>query len=280
MSLAFAAAFTSGSGWLMRLLDLFGGATLPALMQSASLVLLTTLMCTLTLLRFFPAQRQQAEVFAGGLAAFEVFNLALGLFGVGFTSPLLAVCTLGMFVLATDHLLYGRLLDAFGLWRPLSARHSFTVRATPHAGWNAVVPRPDTVSTHWIGALSAVTPTREPDVCVARYRLGDGTVLHKSLTTLAESHPEHVRYHFEPEADDDESRYGAGFYEAWFQAVDEETTEVTLLCEYTALRLRTALQLYFDDWLGSEADAIQAFVEQRPDTSMHARLWRDVLRQA
>lgn len=275
---ALALGLISGTGWITAIIGFFGNG-LSATLQGSAWIILTVFLLLMAILRMAPAQRQQTEVVAAGLAVFETFHLALTMFGVTFASPILAICTFGLAVLLVDHVIYGRLLDALGFWKALSSRVDFEVSATPNAAWNAIVPRPDTVGTHWIGALTAVTPTREPDTFVARYRLGDGTILHKTLTTLSEEHPMHIRYHFEPEADDEESRYGAGFFEVWFNELDEDLTQVGMQCEYASLRLRTAAQLWLDDWLGSEADAIQAFIERRPDTSIHARLWRDVLRQ-
>ncbi|MEM6609596.1 MAG: hypothetical protein AAF689_13550 [Pseudomonadota bacterium] len=281
-TVALLVGFIGQAGWLMRLMYAFGGPSFLTGLQTAATVLTAGFMIMLIVLRFAPAQRQQCEVIAGSTLIFELFNFALGWIGAPFASPLLAVCAFVLLCLFVDHVVYGRTLDLFGPWRPLAASHSFAVKATPNAAWNAIVPRPDTVSTHWIGALTEVSHTREPDVFVARYRLGDGTILQKSLTVLAEEHPVHMRYHFEPEADDDESRFGSGFYEVWLDPQDDghEVTQITITCEYTALRTRTALLLWFDDWLGSEGDAIAAFIERRPDRSLHTRLWGEVLRQA
>ncbi|MBF9036843.1 hypothetical protein HKCCE2091_21625 [Rhodobacterales bacterium HKCCE2091] len=268
------------SGLLDRLASFFPGPFLLSHLQAGVAVMVIAFLAMAIVLRYAPAQRQQCEVLSGATVAFEGVNFALNLAGMPFSSPLLAVCTFVLIALAIDRVAYGQTFDWVGIWRPLSSSYSFEVQATPHAAWNAILPRPDTVGTHWIGALTDVTPTREADVFIARYRLGDGTILQKTLTTLTEEHPVHMRYHFEPEADDDDARYGSGFYEVWLDPVDETTTQVTLSCEYTALRARTALLLWLDDWLGSEADAIQAYIEHRPDRSLHTLLWGDVLRQA
>lgn len=271
--------FVGQSGWLYHLMGAFGGPSIATAFQTSATVLIIAYIAMLITLRVAPAQRQQCEIFAGASILFQFINFALGAMGAPFSSPLLAVCSFVLVALALDHVIYGRALDILGLWRPLDAKHSFRVEATPHAAWNAIVPRPDTVPTHWIGALTEVTQTREADVYVARYRLGDGTVLHKTLTVLSQDHPHHMRYHFEPETDTDESRYGAGFYEVWIDDQENGIAEVTISCEYTALRLRTALMLWLDDWLGSEGDAIAAFIERRPDRSLHTKLWGEVLRQ-
>ncbi|MBF9029840.1 hypothetical protein HKCCE3408_05480 [Rhodobacterales bacterium HKCCE3408] len=278
--LALAFGLIGQGGLVMRLAGLFGGPTILAVIQATFALILTALSAVLFVLRHLPRQRQQCEVLAGALLIFEAINLVLNIAGAPFATPLLAVCAFILLAIAIDGLVYGTLLDFLGLWRPLASQVTFTVAATPNAAWNAIVPRPETVATHWIGALSDVSQTREPDVLVARYRLGDGTVLQKTLTILSDNHPTHMRYHFEPETDEDEGRFGSGFYEVWLDPIEDEVTEVTLACEYTALRLRVALLLWLDDWLGSEADAIEAFIERRPDTSLHGRLWRDVLRQA
>ncbi|MEM9317526.1 MAG: hypothetical protein AAGA70_00780 [Pseudomonadota bacterium] len=268
------------ANWAVRLTDAFGAPGILAMLQTAATVLTLAFMAILMVLRFAPAQRQQCEIIAGTTLAFEFVNFGLAWLGAPFSSPLLAVCAFVVLALALDHVIYGRALDIFGLWRPLSGTENFTVEATPNAAWNAIVPRPDTVSTHWIGALTEVAATREPDVFLARYRLGDGTVLQKSLTILESEHPRHTRYHFETESDEDASRFGAGFYEVSLESAETGETQIRISCEYTALRIRTALLLWLDDWLGSEVDAIGAFIERRPDNSLHARLWGDVLRQA
>lgn len=272
--------FIGQSGWLYVLMDAFGGQGLVSGIQAAATVLLASFLATLVTLRFAPSQRQQCEIIAGSAIVFQIVSLVLASSGMPFSSPLLAVCGFVLVVIVLDNLVYGNLLDFMGLWRPLAAKHRFGVEAPPHAAWNAIVPRPDTVSTHWIRALTEVTQTHEADVYRARYRLGDGTILQKTLTVLAQDHPHHMRYHFEPEADSEESRFGAGFYEVRINALADGVTEVTVLCEYTALRSRTALMLWLDDWLGSEGDAISAFIEQRPDRGLHTRLWGEVLRQA
>ncbi len=271
--------FIGQSGWLHALMHAFGGPGILTALQAAATVIITSYIAILITLRFAPAQRQQCEIIAATAVVFQILNFLLAAFGAPFSSPLLAVCSFVLVAMAVDHLVYGRVLDMFGLWRPLAARHSFSVGATQHAAWNAIVPRPDTVSTHWIGALTEVVQTREADVFLARYRLGDGTILQKSLTVLAQDHPNHMRYHFEPETDGEESRFGAGFYEVWLDPNEDGTTEVTIACEYTALRTRVALLLWLDDWLGSEGDAIAAYIERRPDRSLHTRLWGEVLRQ-
>lgn len=271
--------FIGQSGWLYRLMDAFGGPSVVTAFQTAATVLISAFIATLVTLRFAPTQRQQCEVIAAAAIVFQFLNFTLSSTGVPFSSPLLAVCGFVLVAMAIDHIVYGRVLDFLGIWRPLASEHHFRVEAAPHVAWNSIVPRPDTVSTHWIGALTEVTQTREADVYTARYRLGDGTILQKTLTVLAQDHPHHMRYHFEPEADTDESRFGAGFYEVWLDAQEDGSTDVTVSCEYTALRARTALMLWLDDWLGSEGDAIAAYIEQRPDPSLHTKLWGEVLRQ-
>lgn len=278
--LALLAGFIGQAGWLVRMTAALGGPGLIAGVKAFFVILMIAVLAMLVILRAAPAMRRQCEVVAAGTLVFEFFNFAINAAGAPFSSPLLGMCAFVLTVIAIDRVVYGSVLDPFGFWRPLSATHTFSVRATPNAAWNAIVPRPDTVGTHWIGALTEVSPTRERDVYIARYRLGDGTILQKTLTSLSDDHPSHMRYHFEPEADDDESRFGSGFYEVWLDPIDENLTQVTIACEYTALRTRTALQLWFDDWLGSEGDAIAAFVERRRDRSLHTLLWGEVLRQA
>ena len=271
--------FIGGSGWLYALMQAFGGPNIITGAQTAATVLITSYIAVLITLRFAPAQRQQCEVIAGAAVIFQLLSFLLSALNSPFSSPLLAVCGFVLVAMAIDHLAYGRAIDFLGLWRPLSAQHEFVVEATQHAAWNAIVPRPETVSTHWIGALTEVVHTREPDVTIARYRLGDGTILQKTLTVLAQDHPTHMRYHFEPEGEGEESRFGAGFFEVWIDPMDDGRTRVSISCEYTALRLRTALLLWLDNWLGSEGDAIAAYIERRPDRSLHTKLWGEVLRQ-
>ena len=278
--LALLVGFAGQSGWLVSLMHAFGGPGLLSGLQAAATILIMSYIAVLITLRMAPAQRQQCEVIAAAAIVFQLASFGLTALGAPFSSPLLAVCSFVLVAMAIDHLVYGRTLDFLGLWRPLAAIHEFTVEATSHAAWNAIVPRPETVSSHWIGALTEVQQTREPDVTIARYRLGDGTILQKSLTVLAQDHPTHMRYHFEPETDSDENRFGAGFYEVWLTDQDDGSTHVTVSCEYTALRLRTALLLWLDDWLGSEGDAIAAYIERRPDRGLHTKLWGEVLRQA
>jgi len=278
--LALIVGFIGQSGWLMRLMQAFGGPGIIPALQTAATILITSYIATLITLRFAPAQRQQCEVIAATAVVFQFVSFILAAIGAPFSAPLLAVCGFVIVAIVIDSLVYGRALDRLGIWRAISAEHKFSVDATPHAAWNAIVPRPDTVSTHWIGALTEVAQTREADVFIARYRLGDGTVLQKALTMLEEEHPTHIRYHFEPETDDGENRFGSGFYEVWLDPQDDGTTDVSVSCEYTALRARTALLLWLDDWLGSEGDAIAAFIERRPDRSLHTKLWGEVLRQA
>lgn len=279
-TLTLIAAWMGGSAWMLHLAQQLGDPGLLTMLRVSGILLCASFILMVSVLRFAPAQRQQCEVIAGAAFLFELLNIALTQLGLPFATPALAFCCLVAISQALDHLLYGRVLDIFGAWRPLSATHEFDVVGTPNATWNAIVPKPETVSTHWIGALTEVAHTREKDVFIARYRLGDGTVLQKTMTLLAQEHPRHVQYHFEPEAGGEESRFGAGFFELWLYPLDDETTHVAVSCEYTALRMRTALTLWMDDWLGSEGDAIAAFIEGRPDRSLHSKLWGEVLRQA
>lgn len=290
-TLAVGVAMLRQSGWFVLLQDSLGQAGQLAALQTAATVLGLVYLATLVLLRATPTLRRQCEVAAISALVFELLCLGLAYPDEHMHNPLLAVSAFVVIMVGVDHLLYGRVLDRIGLWRPLAASCKMTVTATRHAVWNAVVPRPETVANHWIGALAEVARTNEPEVFSARYRLGDGTILQKTLTFLDSDHPNHVRYHFEPEAspqdlfDEDnpnrasDHRFGAGFCALWFEPQDHGKTQVTLSCEYTALRLRTALQLWLDDWLASEADAMAAFIEQRPDMSLHTRLWGEVLRQ-
>lgn len=272
--------FVGQSAWVVGVMSLFAGPPILAGVQTFFTFLIAALFVMLMLMCFAPAQRRQCEILAASSIAFQLIGFALVGYDASFSSPLLAVCSFVLIAMGMDQLIYGRVLDVFGLWRPISSEFTFRVLATPHAAWNAIAPRPDTVSTHWIGALTEVTPTREADVYTARYRLGDGTLLQKTLTVMAQDHPHHMRYHFEPETDDEESRFGAGFYEIWIHDEENGYCQVSISCEYTALRLRTALSLWLDNWLGLEADAMSAFIEGRPDESLHTRLWGEVLRQA
>lgn len=180
-----------------------------------------------------------------------------------------ATVALFMLYIVVYMALYGATMDRLPVWFSAGSRHAFRTSASPDAVWRALVPTPGDEAAHWTGTLASAEPLPdEPDSMELRYELGKGLYELQTLTFLERVAPYRCRYYFIAEASATNAQLSEGEYRIEIGPQPGGGSNVETELTHSAMHLRLALMMWFDDVAGDQADSLRARLEGRPDWSV------------
>lgn len=157
--------------------------------------------------------------------------------------------------------LYGRLLDRVPARFSYGARSRAVITARPTQVWNAVVPQQTAKAHFWGGKHYDVLPDpTERDTVHLRCAVSPGRYETQAVTFVARERPHRCRYYFMGEDASIPEDMSEGIYDFKI-AAKKDTTQLDISLYRTGTRLREMLQMWFDDTLGVQIDALKARLE-------------------
>lgn len=234
------------------------------------------------LVALFPAARPVIEVTAlAGLAQATVIfllpdPLVAAMWGTGFATIMLFLLYVAI------HLgLYGTMADQIPTWFSTNTRSVFRVDAAPETVWRQIVPDCGHEPHHWTGTLRRVDPDpEEPDTVHASFALGGNLAENKTITFLDKRPPHHCCYYFISDAEGTNANFAEGEYEIRIAPLADGGTRVETTLRRSAMHLRLALMMWFDDAAGDQADSIRAGLGSGGDWSVTGHFNRQIQRAA
>lgn len=180
-----------------------------------------------------------------------------------------ATVALFMLYIVAYMTLYGATMDYLPVWFAAETKHGFRTSASPETVWRALVPVPGDEAAHWTGTLETVAPLPdEPDSVELRYSLGKGLYEVQTLTFLERKRPFRCRYYFIAEASATNAQFSEGEYCIEIAPQPGGGSSVETELAHSAMHLRLALMMWFDDVAGDQADSLRARLEGLPDWSV------------
>lgn len=173
--------------------------------------------------------------------------------------------------------LYGATMDRLPVWFSAGTGHRFRTSAPPATVWRALVPEPGRAAEHWTGTLESIRRLPdEADTVELRYALGNGLHEVQTVTFLERRPPWHCRYYFIAEATSTNAQFSEGELRIDVAQLPDGGSEVSTRLVHSAMHLRLALMMWFDDVAGDQADSLRARLEGAPDWSISGGFNRQV----
>ncbi|WP_425090508.1 hypothetical protein [Tropicimonas sp. S265A] len=169
----------------------------------------------------------------------------------------LAAGTIGLIYLS----LYGRLLDRVPALFSFGARSQVDIAAHANQVWNAVVPQQASKSHFWGGKHYDVLPdAHDRDTVHLRRATAPGQYETQAVTFVERDRPYRCRYYFMGEDATVAEDLSEGIYD--FKITTKQgCTQLDMSLYRTGTRLREMLQMWFDDALGVQVDALKTRLE-------------------
>lgn len=173
--------------------------------------------------------------------------------------------------------LYSSTMDRLPIWFSSNAHHVFQTTAAPARVWRAIVPDVGHEADHWTGTMQAVELNPEElDTVEVRYTLGKGLYERQTITFLEKRPPRFCRYYFIAEASATNAQFSEGVFSVRITPLSEGGAEIETDLSRSAMHLRLALMMWFDDMAADQAHSICSRLEELPDWSVSGQFNRQV----
>ncbi|EPX79964.1 hypothetical protein [Litoreibacter arenae] len=266
-------------GWFFILSHseyLFTGAPMWAVVLTLLIMAPVFLLPMVAFIMLLPSMRTIVEVLAVNAALNFALRAALpGVFELFDAYGMGIVLWLAIF-LTVNFSMYGTLLDGLPGWFSYTGRAGFRTKAAASDIFAAFIPAEGHEGSYRCGTLQYLGPDPDdPESYNVRYAVGEGLFEMQKITPLEDFEaPYRARYYFIGDVTAQNAAFAEGVFDLTITELENDTRSVRVIEEHPALRLRTALFLWFDDHTGDVVNSVRAQVEGKRDFSYTGRFWR------